>query len=765
MPYLSLIKYFKVQSSLTIGLIYKLILTRHYSFCHTLHTLFTLLLFALILSPQKSHSQTYPVQLNVQLQPPFSGYLPDYTTPGSEQLKLFVLFTDFTRPSYDIKLKFRLQGQGITIENPAYFYAGPFTVEPGVPLQLSGTDLAQLMAQQNLVYSGITTQQYNQRRVLPEGFYTICVTAYDYLNPTPIQVSNEACTQAWMIISDPPLPNLPLCGSTVPEIQPQQITFSWTPLNMGGPSSALGTEYVLRLWEIRPNGNPAGNVIASSPPVDSIVTSLTVANYTQLNYPLIDGMEYVWTVQARDAGGRELFRNRGMSAPCTFTWGSTFGASAASINLNLAAQVINHRQARLTWDSVALFANYRVEFRAQNFSPNWYPAGHTPTETDNAVRLYNLTPERTYEARVRGNLPNGQPGAWSDIVTFTTPAEAIIVCGQTAPAPSMQNFKPLTTATIGMTWQIGQFEMLVTQLQSISNPQGYYSGLGKIKMFGVIGVACSFQNIRMNEQLQMVAGEVHALTDGIDNWLAQGNGIFDPPNINYHYQGSIDSVVWNNGQIQIFGQPNDTTITVNTYPYVIADANGTIYSVNADGSITISFAVQHVELSQAQINVYQEALNQMRSENSLQVIQQKANAKNQARQNLIDYQKNTLGIDYSQPAPTVNNTQVMVWEMEEPAAPDTSGPAPPDLLAQQAEFEWIKAQVCRRFARTNPTTYDYDILATLVLVNGTASYIYIAQQLVAGASTSQIAAEVKNGIYQFLDQALLNELYVKPKPE
>ncbi|MCA6365308.1 MAG: hypothetical protein IM638_19910 [Bacteroidetes bacterium] len=504
-----------------------------------------LLLVLLLLVPTRISAQTYPVQLNVQLQPPFSGYLPDYTTPGSEQLKIFVLFTDFTRPSYDIKLKFRLQGQGITIENPAYFYAGPFTVEPGVPLQLSGTDLAQLMAQQNLVYSGITTQQYNQRRVLPEGFYTVCVTAYDYLNPTPIQVSNEACTQAWMIISDPPLLNLPLCGSTVPEIQPQQITFSWTPLNMGGPSSALGTEYILRLWEVRPAGNPAGNVILSSPPVDSIVTTLTVANYTQLNYPLIDGMEYVWTVQARDAGGRELFRNRGMSAPCTFVWGNTFGASAASINLNLAAQVINHRQARLTWDSVALFSSYRVEYRAQNYSPQWYNAAGTPTVADNALRVYDLTPQRTYEARVQGIMPNGQPGAWSDIVTFITPAEAIIACGQTSPAPSMQNFKPLTAASIGQTWQIGQFEMLVTQLQSISNAQGYYSGLGKIKMFGVVGVACSFQNIRMNEELQMVAGEVHALTDGIDNWLAQGNAGNYQYDTSYFFTGAIHSIYIN----------------------------------------------------------------------------------------------------------------------------------------------------------------------------------------------------------------------------
>src|SRR3954469_24961478 len=79
-------------------------------------------------------AQTYPVHITTQLVTPFSGYLPDYTIAGEEKLKLLILFTDFTKPSYNIKLKISIQGQGISIQSKSYFFAGQITVQPGVPI-------------------------------------------------------------------------------------------------------------------------------------------------------------------------------------------------------------------------------------------------------------------------------------------------------------------------------------------------------------------------------------------------------------------------------------------------------------------------------------------------------------------------------------------------------------------------------------------------------------------------------------------------------
>ena len=92
--------------------------------------------------------------------------------------------------------------------------------------------------------------QYELRKVLPEGFYSVCITAYDYSNPNNIKVSNESCAYGMMILSDPPYLNIPGCGASLSVTNPQQITFNWTPINQVSPNSALQTDYVLELFEV-----------------------------------------------------------------------------------------------------------------------------------------------------------------------------------------------------------------------------------------------------------------------------------------------------------------------------------------------------------------------------------------------------------------------------------------------------------------------------------------------------------------------------------
>ncbi len=170
-------------------------------------------------------SQTFPVQITAQLQPPFRGYITDYTTPGNQNLKLLVLFTDFAKPVYNIKLKIKISGQNVTIQSKSYYYAGPFTLQPGIPIDLSGSYLNGLLASNNLDFSGISIQLYNQQKVLPEGAYNICFTAYDFNNPTPIQVSNESYAFSWMLLSDPTFLNLPMCRSTTITSNRQNVLF------------------------------------------------------------------------------------------------------------------------------------------------------------------------------------------------------------------------------------------------------------------------------------------------------------------------------------------------------------------------------------------------------------------------------------------------------------------------------------------------------------------------------------------------------------
>ncbi|HWY36927.1 MAG TPA: fibronectin type III domain-containing protein, partial [Bacteroidia bacterium] len=472
--------------------------------CKIRNSIIGCILFLFFLSGIPGNAQTYPVHLTTKLIAPFSGYLPDYANAGEEKLKVLILFTDFTKLNYTIKLKISIQGQGISIQSKSYYYEGPFTVQPGVPIEISGNELYGLLNSQNLDFNGINKTQYEQRKVLPEGFYTFCITAYDYNNPVPIQVSNTSCTQAWMVLSDPPFLNLPVCSSTVTPLNPQQQTFSFTQMNMGSPNSAANTEYVFELWEVRPQGAIANNIVQTVPPIFTYTTNLTSINYSITEPPLLLGMQYAWRVHAVDITGRDLFKNQGYSQVCTFTYGSIFDGS--NLNLNLHAQGVSHRQVKVWWDSLSTFTGYNLEFRKAGSGGNWYPL----TTTNSSARILDLEPQTTYEFHVQG-VSAEYTSPFSSSVKATTLSLPNYQCGETYPVPGTAQFIPLTAAHTNMIWQVGQFEMKITQLKDPINNPGMYTGLGKITMPYGLTVNCSFTNILVNSDRIVVQGKVVAL--------------------------------------------------------------------------------------------------------------------------------------------------------------------------------------------------------------------------------------------------------------
>jgi hypothetical protein len=711
-----------------------------------------------ILTPLLSlclHAQNWPVQVSTQLVPPFSGYLNDYASPNNDNLRIYLTLTDFSLPSYNVKLKFKLTGNNITIQSKSWYYAGPFTLEPGVPLLVTGSDLSGMLNQNNLDYAGITTQQYNQTKVLPEGFYTLSVIAYDFQNPLNVQVSNEASTQAWMMLCDPPLISLPLCGSEVTITNPQQLTFSWSPLNMSAPSSALGHEYLFELWEVMPPNNAPGNVVASTAPIYSTTTILTILNYGIAEPPLQPGWTYVWRVRAYDLEGRELFRNNGYSQICTFTWGNNNNLLGNLANLTLTAQALTHRQARCMWDSNAVYTSYHLEYRKIN-TANWFPVNTTRS----SERITSLEPQTTYEAQVHGIFFNGDDGPWSNIVTFTTPAQALLNCGESSPPPSIQNFSPLTQATTGMLWQVGQFEMSVTSLSNMSHPNGLYTGMGKMIMPLGITLNCSFSNIQIGTDMVMYNGEVKAVTEGVGSWLTQWNLYNWMSTVDFNYEGEIDSVYVVNGQIIIVGDSGQTTIQNYTPPFTIQSSDGTMYTVNADGSVTIENPIPHIALSAQQKNVYIMALNAMRNENSPAVISQYEQALTAAKQAYDNKITTDYGLDYNNPPNNSGNVTMYVIYYD--TANVDQQPFVEDKNVKQAEFNLVNAKVCRAFARPNPTDFDFDILANFLYLGGMPSYQYIAQGLTQGKTEQALADEVKAALYVFIADVLYKEVFTKP---
>lgn len=517
-------------------------------------------------------SQVYPVQLSTQLVPPYSGYLTDYADPSSEKLKIFLQFNDLTKPQYEVKLKIEIKGNGFTLSTKQFFNPPPILLQAGVPLLITGSDLAPYLNSNNLDFSGISQNQYEQRMALPEGHYSICIKAFDYYSPTLKQVSNESCSQAWFTLSNPPMLNMPLCNQVVSPLTPQNIIFQWTPVNIGSPNSANNTEYDFALWEVKPDTNANPNqVILSTAPIFSMSTNMSMINYGITEPTLNLYMKYVWRVRARDLSGRDWFANNGYSQICTFTYGNLTNVLGNTLNLNLSAQGITHRLGLCTWNSQTIYTNYKLQVRKKNTS-NWFDYNTTSA----SEKVTNLEPDTDYEARVRGEGSN-LTGEWSNIAEFRTLSAPVYGCGdQTQLTDPLQPAPlPVSKAKPGLIVQSGQFEVLISQITPNGN-QGWYSGKGYAKVFN-LPVAVQFSNIYIDDNNRHQQGIIEAITEGIKSWTHQWDVQHAEENASYVSSGTIENVYVNSSNqicVNFTGAQPDSCFEMPTGQNVVVVRDG-----------------------------------------------------------------------------------------------------------------------------------------------------------------------------------------------
>lgn len=522
-------------------------------------------------------AQTYPVQISTQLIPPYSGYLPDYADPSSEKLKVILQFNDFTVPQYNLRLKVEIRGNGFSMTTKSFFNPPPINLQPGQPLLLSGVELAPYLNSNNLDFIGINQSSYEQRMALPEGYYSICIKAYDYYLPGNIQVSNESCAQAWFTYSNPPILNIPFCNSAVTPQTPQNILFQWTPVNLGSPNSAFNTYYDFMLYEVRPDSNANVNqLVLSTPPIYSVTTQNTFINYSITEPNLNLYMKYVWRVRVRDLSGRDWLINNGMSQVCTFNYGTPRTVLANAISLNLSAQGISHRLGKATWNTQSIFTNYLLQIRKKN-TTNWFDFNTTA----NFEKIPNLEPNTTYECRVRGE--GSITGDWSNTAEFTTLLPPDYNCNIQDILPDLLAPQPLpvSKAIPGLIIQSGQFEITAEKLTS-NGPAGWYSGNGKVRVFGMLPVAVKWQGIYIDDNNRHQQGLIEAETDGIDKWLHQWDITRAEENAHYT-NGTIDTIYMNNNQVCYVLEGNSIPICVptqsNTNIMVVRDGEGNQYDI------------------------------------------------------------------------------------------------------------------------------------------------------------------------------------------
>jgi hypothetical protein len=750
-----------------------------------------------------ARAQFYPVQSTPQLVPPYSVYLSDYATPGSEKLRVILVQRDLTHPAYQLRLVMSVELNGKIIMRTSRTYnPPPISLNPGIPTVISGGDLAPYLDSRNIDFVGYSKEQYERTKALPEGSYQISFTAYDYRRQD-VQVSNAGGTFYYLAKSEPPLINLPACGSKVMMRTPQQIVFSWLSRNTSSPNSATDTEYQLELFETRPAGRNPNDIVLSTQPVFKTLLSTTQYVYNPADPLLLENMTYVWRVRAIDRNGKDAFRNNGYSEVCTFVYGSTDPDMSIGVVKNLQAQGEGERKGRIWWDK-GDFDSYRVYYRKTGEGYEWFTANITKEElataskTNGEVKLFDLEPDTEYETRVQGKK-NGYFGNYTDVVKFRTPPHKVAQCGDNSVMPFGDASKPLNTIIKGTVVQLDDMEMMLLDVAPLGG--GWYKGVGKVSVdyLGGANFAVKFDRLFIDDNRVAGYGRVDYISKGIAEMLVQQSvnaaqkekekiqqqnrdawAGTDFYNKIIAYDNIVVDAITAEGIGYLDITDSDGNVTTNAEvtqillaspekAIIIQDKNGDQFVVQKDGDKTKITKVpggglspnNNVVVSDATIDLLKKALKELRknySDSKIKDLQQQRDGKESQFDKELTAQDARYNFDKAT-IPSVDPGENVFFETnEDESSDDTASPA---SQYKKLEMEVNKAQIIRLIAEDKKNEQAIKDMAAELTYNGQSIQEYIEQQRTNKTSDDEIVTAIKASIADFVETTLKKNLVFK----
>jgi hypothetical protein len=564
----------------------------------------TLILF-IVVCALKMHAQSYPVQANIALAPPYSPFLADYTAAGAQVFTSTLYLRDSRISNYQVKLRLTIEGVGITIRTKAnYIPLRPITLFGGESLTMFGEDLEEYFDPNNLDFAGISKSQYEKGAKLPEGVYRFTLEVLDYNRNT--LVSNKGTAVAWIILNDPPLLNLPRTDTKVKIIDPTNVVFTWSPRHTGSPNAAFTSEYIFKLVEIWPATRNPYDAFLSQQPLYEITTSFTQVVYGPAEPALIPGRKYAWQVQVKDTEGRDLFKNQGKSEVYVFQFGDAMG-----IPQNFRKDAgSNSSVVNLRWEPAsdgAIPEQYRVRYRKKGDTRSVWYESVTPQLWS---PIPDLKADTEYEMQVRAEAAF-QYSDYSALATFRTETSTTTpyTCGAKAVILPTTNANPLLALAPGEIISCRNYKLLVTE---VTGSNGSYTGKGwlKMKWFNGAGIKANFSG-QINTDRVLIVGSIETVynqgspaaqaIDDANNIGKDTDQLFEKKDSavavtsDYTVPGSIDSIyVKDDGKIIVVDtEGNESTFepkkdekTGKAKDTIIADAAGNSYTVGEDGKVT-----------------------------------------------------------------------------------------------------------------------------------------------------------------------------------
>ena len=283
--------------------------------------LFILLISGLLFGMYQLSAQQ--VAVNLQVTPPYSPYLSDYTDNPNKIILTLNLISG-TANGLDVYMQGEVTGEsGISIATKSdYKPATPIHLNLNMPYYVTTDMIADMYAPDSVEYTGIDPEDIAHGGVLPEDVYQICIKVFDYNTDNPVSAASPSGCSAPFIISylDTPMFTTPDCGSTVETQTPQNLYINWT---MPATVSPVGLHYLFRMVEIDANAGLDPEDVVNNENYPSIYEEDVATNFvmlTQDKVQLIPGNIYAYTVKVIDDNQLNYFKNDGVSEACWFVY-------------------------------------------------------------------------------------------------------------------------------------------------------------------------------------------------------------------------------------------------------------------------------------------------------------------------------------------------------------------------------------------------------------------------------------------------------------
>ncbi len=454
----------------------------------------------------------------------------------------------------------------------------PITLKPGQPVMLSGDELLSIFSNYDIFdieYEGIELEDLVQNPLFPEGYYTACVTVYDYDTgeklsaPQPMNCSPPITVRT----PDPPIIQFPLNNSQVEYSPLIPITFRWTPVKQMG----VMFYYQIRIVEVPKGVNPYDAIESENFLFYSEKDLTTNILLYDLTKPPLPAGTYAVQVTAYDPMGQAFVKNEGKSNVHVFK--IVPAELDPPVILEPAAQQVlpfsTPMNVAFTWTAPAnvsetVFYRLRVAEVPTDVEPekailhNAYLIFEKDglKENEFVVNSDAFAPGKTYVARVQAWTETGQTrfgnDGYSPLRVFSTGvpggggpnddddndntdiiASTDFPCGQGCTPPALENQMPGGSLQPGQQVKIGHFIM---QVSTVAGSPGNYQGTGVMLPtdFFPTHLGVRFSGLSVNSSREALAGRAdvnYAPNAPPSDWLYSPGEVDDQQ----HYRNYIEN--------------------------------------------------------------------------------------------------------------------------------------------------------------------------------------------------------------------------------